>query len=122
MVKQTLVLFFFVVVSGQAVAEHATLACVGRVRLLASGRQVNPTEDRTSISISVDVEGKAFTMNGDETWPLSGNTSGDVIVAMSDSRGSATLNRITGAVSLHTIESTGLKIFEGTCRPAERLF
>jgi hypothetical protein len=44
-----------------------------------------------------------------------------VLVAMSPGGGSAMLNRVTGAASIHRIVD-GLEIFTGTCVKAQRVF
>jgi hypothetical protein len=74
-----------------------------------------------SISVAVDIAKKTITIDG-VTWPIRGDTSRDTIVAMVPDKGSATLNRITGAANVHFIEQTALKKFYGECKPAQKLF
>ena len=107
-------------VSAEARAESTLLSCSGTVRLLQGGKQVNEKGERYSVSVKIDVGNGSLTIDG-ETWPLVGDTSSDVIVSISENRGSATLNRITGAASIHRIQD-GLQIFEGICKPAQKLF
>jgi hypothetical protein len=71
--------------------------------------------------VAINLYRGTMKVDGGSAWPLSGDTSGDVLVAMSPGVGSATLNRITGAASIHSIVD-GLEVFTGTCVRAERLF
>jgi hypothetical protein len=107
--------------SQDASAAEVLLSCWGTVELMQQGKQANPQGERLSMTVAVDVARKAMTIDG-VNWPISGNTSGETVVAMSPDKGSVTLNRITGSVSAHLIELTGLKKFYGECKPAQRLF
>jgi len=104
---------------GSARAE-TILSCWGTVALIRGGKQVNPKSETASVSLKVDLEGKSLVIN-DEAWPFSGDISRTIIVAMLENRGSATLNRVTGAASIHFMED-GLRIFRGVCKSAEKLF
>ena len=105
----------------EASAEEILLSCWGTVELIQQGKQVNPPDERSSIAVAVDIANKAITING-VRWLIAGDGSGDVIVSMDPDKGSASLNRITGAVNVHFIEATGLKKFYGECKPARKLF
>jgi hypothetical protein len=101
--------------------DAVLLSCWGTVELIEGGQQVNPRGEKTSVSIAVDVANKILTID-DVQWPISGDTSRSVIVSVDKNRGNATLNRITGAVDIHFIESDMLRIFIGECKPAQKLF
>jgi hypothetical protein len=109
------------VTSGNAKAENVLLSCWGTVELIQQGRQVNPVDEKSSIAVAVDTTGKTIVING-VSWPIAGDASRETIVAMDQDKGSFTLNRITGAVSVHFIEYNGLKKFYGECKPAQKLF
>ena len=109
------------VTSGNAKAENVLLSCWGTVELIQQGRQVNPADEKSSIAVAVDTTGKTIAING-VSWPIAGDASRETIVAMDQDKGSFTLNRITGAVSVHFIEYNGLKKFYGECKPAQKLF
>jgi len=109
------------VASDGACAEEVSLSCWGTVALIQQGRQVNPVDEQSSLAVTVDVTKKTITING-VMWLIAGDASGDTIVSMDENKGSATLNRVTGAVSVHFIEYSGLKTFYGQCKPAQKLF
>jgi hypothetical protein len=75
--------------------------------------------ERSSISVAVDVVKKTITING-ISWSIP-DVSHETIVSMDD-KGSVSLNRITGAVNVHFIELNGLKKFYGECKVAQKLF
>jgi hypothetical protein len=74
-----------------------------------------------SIAVAVDLAKKIITIDG-VGWPITGDASRETIVAMAPDKGSATLNRITGALNAHFIQNTGLKKFYGECKPAQKFF
>jgi hypothetical protein len=104
-----------------AEAEQFLLSCWGTVELIQQGKQVNPIDEKSSIVVAVDIGSKIITIN-DVQWPISGDASRETIVSMDPDKGSLSLNRITGAISAHFIEPTGLKKFYGECKPAQKLF
>jgi hypothetical protein len=110
-----------VTTAGSAKAEEVLLSCWGTIEVIQQGKQVNPVDEKYSISVAVDLAKKTITIDG-VTWPIRGDTSRDTIVAMVPDKGSATLNRITGAANVHFIEQTALKKFYGECKPAQKLF
>ncbi|MET4086674.1 hypothetical protein [Bradyrhizobium sp. S3.5.5] len=107
--------------ASNANADQALLSCSGTVELIQQGRQVNPTDERSSIAIAVDTSRRIITIDKVQ-WPVFGDASGDTVVAMDPNLGSLTLNRITGSISVHFIQYDGLKKFYGECKPAKRLF
>jgi hypothetical protein len=107
--------------SSSARAEDVLLSCWGTVELIQQGRQVNPLDEKSSIAVAVDIAKKTITIN-DATWLIAGDASGETIVSMAKDKGSLTLNRVTGAVSVHFIEYSGLRKFYGVCKPAQKLF
>lgn len=118
-----LILAFAVVslASASANAGEVLLSCWGTVELIQQGKQVNPVDERASITVAVDIPNKSLTINGMK-WTIAGNASDETVVGMDPDKGSVTLNRITGAVSVHFIEYSGLKKFYGECKPAQKLF
>ena len=102
-------------------AEQTLLSCWGTVELIQQGRQVNPIDEKSSIAVAVDTPRKMITIN-DVQWPIFGDASRETIVSMDPNRGSLTLNRITGAISVHFIQLDGLKTFHGECKPTQKLF
>jgi hypothetical protein len=109
------------VASNGARAEEVLLSCWGTVELIQQSKQVNPVDERSSLAVVVDVAKKTITING-INWSIAGDASRETIVSMDPDKGSLTLNRITGAVSVHFIEYNGLKRFYGECKPAQKLF
>jgi hypothetical protein len=109
------------VASGSARADGVLLSCWGTVELIQKGKQVNPTDERSSLAVAVDIAKKTVTING-VNWPIAGDASRETIVSMDLEKGSLTLNRITGAIDVHFIELDGLKKFYGECKPAQKLF
>jgi mannose/fructose/N-acetylgalactosamine-specific phosphotransferase system component IIC len=123
MISKALILAiaFGLIACGEVRPDAVLLSCWGTVELIEGGQQVNPRGEKTSVSIAVDVANKILTID-DVQWPISGDTSRSVIVSVDKNRGNATLNRITGAVDIHFIESDMLRIFIGECKPAQKLF
>jgi hypothetical protein len=125
MVRMALVAFTIAVAVtrvAEAKADAVLLTCYGAINVMQGGKQTNPVDESYSLAITVDTANKSLTVNEDEPWPLSGDTSHNVIAAIGNNVGSATLNRVTGAVSIHTTGDYGLRIFRGICKPAQRLF
>lgn len=102
-------------------AAEVLLSCWGTVELMQAGKRVNPPNERYSVSVVVDVAKKTIAVNG-VGWSIAGDASRETIVGMDSDKGSATLNRITGAVIVNFIEIDGLKKFYGECKPAQKLF
>jgi hypothetical protein len=114
-------LAFGMVAANAAHAEEVLLSCWGTIEVIQQGKQVNPIDEKYSISVAVDIAKKTIMIDG-VTWPIRGDTSRETIVAMVPDKGSATLNRTTGAANVHFIEQTALKKFYGGCKPAQKLF
>jgi hypothetical protein len=81
-----------------------------------------------TFSIVVDTEKKVATVDNYAPAPIAGDASKDTVAFMaahppSNEYGfsSGTLNRITGAASIY-IMNDGLRVFNGTCKPAPKLF
>jgi hypothetical protein len=104
-----------------AKAEEVLLSCWGTVAVIQQGKQTNPSDERYSVVIAVDVAKKTLTANG-INWSIVGDVTGETVVAMDPKKGSVSLNRITGAVNVHFIETDRLKTFYGECKPAQKLF
>jgi hypothetical protein len=113
------VLAFALIASSGARAGEVLLSCWGTVELIQQGKQVNVPDEKSSIAAAVDVAKKTVTING-VSWSIP-DASRETIVAMDD-KGSVSLNRTTGAISVHFIELNGLKKFYGECKPAQKLF
>ena len=101
--------------------SDTVLACRGTVALILGGQQTNPKDEPKSLVVVLNLYRQTVKVDDGSEWPLSGDTSRDVLVAMSPNAGSATLNRVTGAASIHRIVD-GLEIFTGTCVKAQRVF
>jgi hypothetical protein len=104
---EAVALAFGMVAASAAHAEEVLLSCWGTIEVIQQGKQVNPVDEKYSISVAVDIAKKTITIDG-VTWPMRGDTSRETIVAMVSDKGSATLNRITGAANVHFIEQTAL--------------
>jgi hypothetical protein len=89
--------------------------------LIQGGQQTNPKDEPKSLVVVLNLYRQTVKVDDGSEWPLSGDTSRDVLVAMSPNAGSVTLNRVTGAASIHRIVD-GLEIFTGTCVKAQRVF
>ena len=101
--------------------SDTVLACRGTAALIQGGQQTNPKEELTSLVVTINLYRRTMKVDDDLEWPLSGDTSGNVLVAVGPDAGSATLNRVTGTASIHRV-ARGLEMFTGTCVRAERLF
>lgn len=106
---------------GSADAAQVSLSCWGEVELMQQGKQVNPIGEKSSIALAVDIARKIITIDGVE-WPIFGDASRETIVSLDPNKGSLTLNRTTGSISVHFIQLDGLKKFYGECKPAQKLF
>jgi len=80
-------------------------------------------------SLAVDLAAGTVAVGNYEPAPIVGDRNRDTVVFMAKPEWSVgvstgTLNRITGAASIHIIPLTGkgLYIFDGTCKPAAKLF
>ena len=102
-------------------AGEILLSCWGTVELMQARKQVNPPDERSSVSAVVDLAKKSIAING-ISWTINGDASHETIVGMDIDKGSVSLNRITGAINVHFIELNGLKKFYGECKPAQKLF
>jgi hypothetical protein len=110
-------------IPASARAEPVRLVCEGAVRAIVEGRVVPPAKDVRVLTI--DLSAKTVTVEGYDTVPIMGEPD-DMVVFMADRRqafgvSTGTVNRVSGAASIHII-SDGLIIFEGICKPAQKLF
>jgi hypothetical protein len=101
--------------------SDTVLACRGTVALIRGGQQTNPKDEPMSVVVAINLYRGTMKVDDNSAWPLSGDTSGDVLTAMSPVAGSATINRVTGTASIRRIVD-GLEVFTGTCVRAQRLF
>ena len=110
----------------EARADAVFLSCWGTSRLVPTvpaGKQAIEEKDESyPVSITVDIANKTLTISDDEPWPIKGDTSGTVILSIGEDKGSATLNRVTGSVAFHTFSNRGVQVFNGVCKPAQKLF
>jgi hypothetical protein len=110
---------------GAAVAawwrSDIVLACRGTAALVQGGQQTNPKEEPMSLVVAVNLYRRTVKIDDDPEWPMPGDTSGNVLVAVGPNAENATLNRVTGTASIHRIVG-GLEVFTGACVRAERLF
>ena len=88
---------------------------------MQEGRQANPSDEKSSVSLRIDLERRSLKIDDREPWPIVSDLSDTIVVSMAEDKGSATLNRVTGAVSIHLMEF-GLRLFTGSCNRAEKLF
>jgi hypothetical protein len=96
--------------------SDTVLLCRGTVR---GG---HPNDEQMSLVVTINLYRGTMKIDEGSAWPLTGDTSGNVLVAMSPGAGSATINRVTGTVSIRRIVN-GLEVFDGTCiRSQQRLF
>jgi hypothetical protein len=99
--------------------SDTVLLCRGTVR---GGQQTNPNDEQMSLVVTINLYRSTMKIDEGPAWPLTGDTSGNVLVAMSPGSGSATINRVTGTVSIRRIIN-GLEVFDGICvRSQQRLF
>jgi hypothetical protein len=61
-------LAFGMVAASAAHAEEVLLSCWGTIEVIQQGKQVNPVDEKYSISVAVDIAKKAITIDG-VTWP-----------------------------------------------------
>ena len=86
------------------------------------------TANKYGLSLAIDMNARSVTVEGHEPVPIMGDAKGDTVVFIADPGtiagvSTGTLNRITGAASIHIISPMeGLRIFEGTCKQAQKLF
>lgn len=115
----------FVLVCAEAYAEPVTLACSGTLRALRGG--VSSPEEPWTFALIVDTDKKIVTVQDYEPVTIAGDASKNTIVFMASPTtniygvSSGTLNRLTGAASIHIIND-GLQIIDGICKPARKLF
>jgi hypothetical protein len=103
----------------------ARFACDGEMRVLSADDEVTMKQ---VYSLAVDLAAGTVTVGNYEPAPIVGDRN-DTVVFMAKPEwtvgvSTGTLNRITGEASIHIIPLTGkgLHIFEGTCKPAAKLF
>jgi hypothetical protein len=108
--------------AGPCLATDAIhLACAGDL-------YIRGQVEKHVFSMAIDLESRAVTIQGYDPVPMFGDTSRETVAFMArpGSLGgvsTGTLNRMTGATSVHIISQIdGLLIFEGLCKPTQRLF
>ena len=102
--------------------SDTVLVCRGTVALIKGGQQTNPKDEQMSLVVTINLYRSTMKIDEGSAWPLSGDTSRNVLVAMAPDAGTATINRGTGTVSIRRIVN-GLEVFDGTCvRSQQRLF
>ena len=112
--------------TSSALAEPAHLACSGKLRVVNAGGVT--IADKYDLSLAIDMNARSVTVDSYEPVKIMGDAKGDTMVFMADPGtiagvSTGTLNRITGAASIHVISPIdGLRIFEGTCKQAQKLF
>ena len=110
----------------EARTDAVILSCWGTSRLVPTvpeGKQaIEQKDDNYSVSIAVDTAKKPLRINDDQPWPIKGDASGTVVLYMGGEKGSATLNRVTGSVTFNAFGERGAQVFNGVCKPAQKLF
>ena len=120
------VLTLAAMLASTAQAEPTHLACRGELRVINAGGVT--TADKYDLSLAIDMNARSVTVDSYEPVKFLGDIKGDTVVFMADPGtiagvSTGTLNRITGAASIHIISPMeGLRIFEGTCKQAQKLF
>jgi hypothetical protein len=105
----------------KADTDGLLLSCAGTVVLMQEGRRANPKDEESSVSLRIDLEKRSLKIDDREPWPIVSDLSDTIVVSMAEDKGSATLNRVTGAISVHLMEY-GLRLFTGSCKRAEKIF
>jgi hypothetical protein len=101
--------------------SDTVLVCRGTVALIKGGQQANPKDEQMSLVVTINLYRSTMKIDEGSAWPLSGDTSRNVPVAMAADAGTASINRVTGTVSIRrTVD--GLEVFDGTCVKAQRVF
>lgn len=105
-------------------ADRVHLACDGEMRVLPTGE----VDEKYVLTLTIDLRARTATVGSYAPVPMSSKSEGDTVVfqAEPDSTygvSTGTLDRFTGAASIHIITLThGLYMFHGTCRAAQKLF
>src|SRR5262245_13358402 len=107
----------------EARAEVTYLSCSGTVRMISVG--ISSTEQPSTFSLSLDLEGKTIIVDDYEPVPLVGDPSTSPIVfgpspPTTFGVRSGTLNRVTSTASVHIIKD-GFRVLNGICKPARKL-
>jgi hypothetical protein len=104
-------------------AEPLRLACEGEARLQNANGE---TIDKDVLSVTIDLVAKTVTVGSRGAVPIVSNPDADTEVftepGSREGVSTGTLNRFTGAASIHIIRTDGLYNFFGTCKPAGKLF
>jgi hypothetical protein len=106
---------------GDAGSSSVLLSCQGTVSLLEEGQQVNPRGEKMSVAVAVDLGDRSLTIDG-YRWPINGDITGNTVVSTQYGKGHVILNRVTGDVSILRMPAGRLEIFDGVCKPAQKLF
>jgi hypothetical protein len=110
----------FVLTSGEACAESVSLSCSGTLRVLQAG-----VSSPVTFALVVDADNKIVTVADYEPVPIVGDAFKSTLVFTASPPtniygvSSGTLNRLTGAASIHIIDD-GLQIITGICKPPRR--
>jgi hypothetical protein len=118
-------LIFVLVCAGACTEEPVALACSETLRQIQAG--VSSLAEPWTFVLTVDTDKKIVTVEKYEPVPIAGDASKTTVVFMASPAtniygvSSGTLNRLTGAASIHIIDD-GLRIIDGICKPAQKLF
>jgi hypothetical protein len=98
------------------------LSCSGSSRTVGA----SSPEEPWAFSLTVDMERRTVTVSDYAPVPIFGDDSRDTIMFMASPPPDfgvsiVWLNRVTGTTSVHILED-GLRIIEGTCKPALKMF
>jgi hypothetical protein len=74
-----------------------------------------------SVAVAVDLGDRSLTIDG-YRWPINGDITGNTVVSTQYGKGHVILNRVTGDVSILRMPAGRLEIFDGVCKPAQKLF
>jgi hypothetical protein len=126
MLAAVLALAFGLSACFDARTDAVILSCWGTSRLVPTvpeGKQpIEQKDDNYSVSIAVDIAKKNLKINDDQAWPIKGDALGTVVAYSGGEKGSATLNRVTGSVNFNAFSERGAQVFNGVCKPAQKLF
>ena len=112
----------FAVANGQSHAstKPVQLSCTGTMRK-------TPVQSDYTVALTIDFDEKTVTVGSYSPIPIMSDVNDNTVVFMTNERArpgvsTGTINRLTGAASVHIISLNGLLIFNGICKPAQRLF
>ena len=96
--------------------SDTVLLCWGTVR---GGQQTNLKAEQMFLVVAINLYRSTMKIDEGSPWPLTGDTSRNVLVATAPDGGTATINRVTGTVSIRRTIN-GLEVFDGICARSQQ--